>query len=129
MPFVRNLIILSLVVVAVIGALIYFTGYNLVHPLAWYMLLFFAGITWATFYFIRKGIGEDAGSFQLYYFGSSVARVLLSMFVVFFYVYFATERELQFAVNFFLIYFIYTGFEIYSILSNLRRISKKQVSE
>jgi hypothetical protein len=129
MSFLRNLLVLSFLVVAVIGALIYYTGYDLVHPYAWYMVLFFASITGATFYFIRKGIGEDAGSFQLYYFGSSVARVLLCMFVVFFYVYFATERELQFAANFFLIYFVYTGFEIYSILSNLRRISKKQVSE
>ncbi|MGV3588272.1 MAG: hypothetical protein ACO1OF_14800, partial [Adhaeribacter sp.] len=123
MSFSRNILVLSLLLVAIIGALIYFTGYNYVHPLTWYILLFFASITWATFYFIRKGIGEDAGSFQLYYFGSSVARVLLCMVVVFFYVYFATEREFQFAINFFIIYFIYTGFEIYSILSNLRRIS------
>jgi hypothetical protein len=129
MPFFRNLLILSVLLGAGIGALIYFTGYTWVHPLAWYIVAFFAAITLLTFFLIRKGIAQDAGSFQLYYFGSSVFRVLLSMFVVFFYVYFSSERELQFVLNFFLIYFIYTGFEIYGILSNLRRISKKQVLE
>jgi len=129
MPFLRNLLLLSFLICLSIAILIYFTGYNWVHPLAWYIVAFFAGITGLTFYLIRRGIGTDATSFQLYYFGSSVFRVLLCMFVVFFYVYFAAERELQFVLNFFLLYFIYTGFEIYSILSNLRRISKKQVPE
>ena len=129
MPFFRNLLILSVLLGAGMGALVYFTGYTWVHPYAGYILTFFALISGLTFFFIQKGATQDAGTFQLYYFGSSVFRVLLSMFVVFFYVYFASERELQFALNFFLIYFIYTGFEIYGILSNLRRISKKQGSE
>ena len=49
MSFLRNLLVLSFLVVAVIGALIYYTGYDLVHPYAWYMVLFFAGLTGATF--------------------------------------------------------------------------------
>jgi hypothetical protein len=57
--------------------------------------------------------------------GSSVLRVLLCMTAVFIYVFQASDRELQFALNFFAIYFVYTGFEIYALLSNLRRISKK----
>ena len=120
MSFFRNLVILTILVSAVLAVLIYFTGYELVHPLA-----FFALITLGAFYAIQKGSKADPGSFQLYFMGSSVLRVLLCMTAVFIYVFMAAERELQFALNFFALYFIYTGFEIYSILSNLRRISKK----
>jgi hypothetical protein len=125
MSFFRNLLVLSLLVAAILGTLIYFTSYELVHPLAFVILAFFALITLGAFYAIQKGSKADPGSFQLYFMGSSVLRVLLCMTAVFIYVFMASERELQFALNFFALYFIYTGFEIYSLLSNLRRISKK----
>ena len=125
MHFLRNLIILTLIAIVGIATLVYFTGYSLVHPLAWYILLFFTTVTFLTFYVVGKGMGDDFQKFQLFYFGSSVVRIFLCMIAVFLYVYLASEREMQFAINFFLIYFLYTGFEIYSILGNLRRISKK----
>ena len=125
MSFFRNLVILTILVSALLAVLIYFTGYELVHPLAYLILAFFALITLGAFYAIQKGSKADPGSFQLYFMGSSVLRVLLCMTAVFIYVFMAAERELQFALNFFAIYFIYTGFEIYGLLSNLRRISKK----
>jgi hypothetical protein len=125
MSFFRQLLLLTLLVAAGIAALVYFTGYSLVHPLAYLILAFFALITLGAFYAIQKGGKADPGSFQLYFMGSSVLRVLLCMTAVFIYVFMATDRELQFALNFFAIYFIYTGFEIYSLLSNLRQISKK----
>lgn len=125
MSFFRNLVLLSILVAAVLAVLIYFTRYELVHPLAYLILLFFALITLGAFYAIDRGSKADPGSFQMYFMGSSVLRVLLCMTVVFIYVFLARERELQFALNFFALYFVFTGFEIYSILSNLRRISKK----
>jgi hypothetical protein len=125
MSFFRQLIILTILVCASLAALIYFTGYDLVHPLAYVIVAFFALLTLGAYYAIQKGAKNDPGSFQLYFMGSSVLRVLLCMTAVFIYVFQASERELQFALNFFAIYFIYTGFEIYCLLSNLRRISKK----
>ena len=125
MSFFRTLVVLTILVSAIVAVLIYLTGYDLVHPLAFLILAFFALITLGAFYAIQKGSKADPGSFQLYFMGSSVLRVLLCMTAVFIYVFMASDRELQFALNFFAFYFIYTGFEIYSILSNLRRISKK----
>ena len=127
MAFFRNLFILTILLALGLGALIYYTEYRFAHPLAYYMLAFFAIITFVTSYVVGKGTGSDPQSYQLFFMGSSVFRVLLCMMAVFIYVYLATDRELQFALNFFTFYFIYTGFEIYGILSNLRQISKKQV--
>lgn len=125
MPFFRNIIILTILVCALLAVLIHFTGYDWVHPLGYGIVAFFALLTLGAYYAIEKGSRNDPGSFQMYFMGSSVLRVLLCMTAVFIYVFQATDRELQFALNFFTIYFIYTGFEIYGLLSNLRRISKK----
>jgi len=124
--FFRNLFIFSGIVGLIIGVLIYFTGYTLVHTYIWYVLAFFVFITALTFYVSRLGISYDSDNFQLYYFGSTGFRMLLSIAVVFFYVYRFSENELQFVLNFFALYFLFTGFEIYSLLANLRPNLKKQ---
>ncbi|MDX5346519.1 MAG: hypothetical protein LPJ89_10960 [Hymenobacteraceae bacterium] len=126
MIFIRNLILFSALIGLCIWLLLHFTGYNLVHPYIWYIFGFFIFITAVTFTVTRLGIQQDEDNFQLYYFGSMGLRVLLSIGVVFVYVYVSKERELQFVLNFFVLYFLYTGFEIYSILTNLRPHLKKQ---
>ncbi|MFC5270727.1 hypothetical protein [Adhaeribacter terreus] len=127
MSFTRKLIITTGVVALLISLLIYTTAYNVVHPYIWYMLGFFVFVTGFTFYITKKGFEEDEDNFQLYYFGSMAFRVVMCLAVVFLYVIFTKERHLQFALNFFVLYFIFTGFEIYCILTNLRPISKKQL--
>ncbi len=127
MSFFKSLIVVTLLLCLVAGVAVYLQGYTLVHPYIWYMLLFFVFVTGFTYYIIAMGSKSDPGNFQMYYFGSTAFRVLMCMGVIFIYVYFAGERELQFTLNFFLLYFVYTGFEIYHILTNLRRNSKKQV--
>jgi len=123
--FTAKLLVITGVVALLIGLLIYTTGYTVVHPYAWYMLLFFVFVTGFTFYITRKGYQEDEENFQLYYFGSMAFRVVMCLAVILLYVLFTKERHLQFALNFFALYFIFTGFEIYCILTNLRPISKK----
>lgn len=108
------------------GALSYFTGDALVHAFTWYILVFFVLVTAGTFYITRLGISYDQDNFQLYYFGSMGFRMMLSIAVVFIYVYLFSENELQFVLNFFVLYFLFTGFEIYSLLANLRPNLKKQ---
>ena len=127
MSFTRKLIIITGVIALLISLLIYATAYNVVHPYIWYMLLFFVFVTGFTFFITKKGFEEDEDNFQLYYFGSMAFRVVMCLAVVLLYVLFTKERHLQFAFNFFVLYFIFTGFEIYCILTNLRPISKKQL--
>ncbi|HSI91307.1 MAG TPA: hypothetical protein VK927_09330 [Adhaeribacter sp.] len=126
MIFFRNLLLLCGLAAIIISLLIYLTGFQVVHPYIWYVLLFFTFVTGFTFYIVRKGYQEDEENFQLYYFGSMAFRVIMCLAVILLYVLFVPERHLQFTLNFFALYFIFTGFEIYSILTNLRPISKKQ---
>ena len=126
MNFLRNLSVFSGVVGLSIGALSYFTADALVHAYVWYILAFFVLVTAGTFYITRLGISYDQDNFQLYYFGSMGFRMMLSIGVVCIYVYLFSENELQFVLNFFALYFLFTGFEIYSLLANLRPNLKKQ---
>ncbi|MDQ3291982.1 MAG: hypothetical protein M3Q05_11905 [Bacteroidota bacterium] len=127
MSFFKSLGLITIIICVVLGVLVYLQGYTLVHPFIWYMVLFFLFITGFTYYIVSAGSKNDPGNFQMYYLGSTLFRVLMCMGLIFVYVYFSTQRELQFTLNFFLLYFIYTGFEIYHILTNLRRNSKKQL--
>ena len=111
------------------GALLYFTGNQLVHDFVWYIYGFFILVTALTFYVSRLGISYDEDNFQLYYFGSMGFRMILSIAVIFIYVYLFSENELQFVLNFFVFYFLFTGFEIYSLLANLRPNLKRQDQE
>lgn len=109
-----------------IGALLHFTQYALVHPLIWFILAFFVVITGFTYYLVQLGYKNDLDNFQVYYFASMGLRMVLSIGVVVLYVFFYEEGRLSFVFNFFALYFIFTGFEIYSLLANLRPNLKKQ---
>ncbi|GAB3541786.1 hypothetical protein GCM10027443_41590 [Pontibacter brevis] len=126
MKFFRNLAILTAVLCVVIGALLQFTGYALVHPLVWYTLIFFIFITGFTYYLVALGNKNDPENLHVYYFASMGFRMVLSLGVVALYVYFFKENRLMFVFNFFAFYFLFTGFEVYSLLSNLRPNLKKQ---
>lgn len=84
------------------------------------MLLFFVFITGFTYYLTQLGHQNDPENFQVYYFASMGFRVVLSIAVVGVYAWFNRDGRLQFVFNFFALYFLFTGFEIYSLLANLR---------
>ncbi len=129
MNFLRNLTIFSALIALITGALLYFTANQLVHTHIWYIYVFFVVITAATFYISRLGVSYDNDNFQLYYFASMGFRMLLSIGVIFIYVFLFSEGELQFVLNFFVLYFLFTGFEIYSLLSNFAPQLKKHNEE
>jgi uncharacterized membrane protein len=109
-----------------VGTLLQFTQYTLVHPLIWLILIFFIFVTGFTYYITQLGYKNDPEHFQAYYFASMGLRMLLSIGVVVLYIFFYEEGRLSFVFNFFALYFLFTGFEIYSLLANLRPNLEKQ---
>ncbi len=125
MRFYRNLAILTAVLIPLLAYLQLATGHQLVHAYIWYMLAFFVFVTGFAFYITNIGVKQDADNFQVYYFSAMGFRLLLCVAVIFAYVYVVGDRQLQFVLNFFILYFLFTGFEIYSLLANLRPHLKK----
>ncbi|MFT2010774.1 hypothetical protein ACMA1I_19020 [Pontibacter sp. 13R65] len=125
MRFYKNLAILTVVLVPLLAYLQVATGNGLVHSYIWYMLAFFVFVTGFAYYITNLGVEQDADNFQVYYFSAMGFRLLLCIAVIFAYVYIIGEQQLQFVLNFFILYFLFTGFEIYSLLANLRPHLKK----
>ncbi|NEM96559.1 hypothetical protein [Pontibacter burrus] len=125
MNFFKKLVLFSVVVGLLVGALQFYTGSQLVHTHIWYLFGFMVIVTALAYYVSRLGVSYDNDNFQLYYFGSMGFRMILSIAVIFIYVFLHSENELQFVLNFFVLYFLFTGFEIYSLLANFAPQLKK----
>lgn len=67
----------------------------------------------------EKGL-KNASDMHLYYLGSMSIRFLLSLIFLFIFIYRMKEGHFDFVLNFFILYLVYTSFEIYFLLRNLR---------
>jgi hypothetical protein len=96
---------------------------SLVHPLAWWILGFFTVITLAGHWFIQKGLHQYKDAFMSIYLGVLGFRFLLSLLFIGIFIYKRIPEMLTFVINFFVLYLLFLGFEIYGVLGNLRRNS------
>jgi len=90
------------------------------YPTVWYTQGFLLAVMLISHFLASKGLKDKAVDFHIYYMGSMGIRFLLAVFYLFFVVYFCPEKAWVVVINFFLLYFLYTSFEIYSLMSNLR---------
>lgn len=129
--FFRNLLLLTVLLYGILYLLHARFGTMVVHPLAAYTLGYFALLTAIIYWVTARLVRANPDNFMGAYFGSMVVRLLLSVGLVLLYLYRGGAHEgngrWAFLGVFFLLYFIYTGFEIWAILSNLRPFSKPSV--
>ncbi len=83
-------------------------------------LVFFAGTSFLAYQISMLGLKKGGESSILFILGGVTIKLLLSMVFAFIYVYTHKVDKVQFISNFFILYFIYTAFEIYSLMYNLR---------
>lgn len=126
--FFRNLLLLVLLLY---GTLYLFNaryGAAVVHPLAPYVLGYFTVLTAIIYWFTARLVRANPDNFMGAYFGSMVVRMLLSMGLVLVYLYKGGAHEGNGTYTalgaFFVGYFLFSGFEIWSVLTNLRPFSK-----
>ena len=125
MNFIRGMLLLTGLVVLLTTVLLQFTGDRLIHSYIWYMLVFFVFVTCFAHYVAQLGLKHDSENLHAYYYASMGVRMVFCIIAIYVYRYFHEEHLVQFVINFFVLYFIFTGFEIYALLSNLRQNSKK----
>lgn len=96
------------------------------YPSTWISQFLLFIICLLTYFIASKGLVNKAQDFHIYYMGSMGIRFLISVFYLFLIVYFYLDQAMVIVINFFLLYFVYTSFEIYSLLSNLRAENKRR---
>lgn len=89
-----------------------------------YFVLFFMLITILAYWLGMYGLKKAADSSVFIVLGTVVAKMLLSMIFALIFIYGSRFNKVAFLISFFLPYFIYTIFEIYSLMSNLRALKK-----
>ncbi|WP_310396848.1 hypothetical protein [Hymenobacter sp.] len=115
-----------------LAAVIYLLGAQfgpaIIHPYTGRVLLLMAALTGGTYYLTARVTAVKQDYFIAAYFGGVVVRFMGSLLVLGIYLYRAgggrQEGTLSLLIGFFILYFLYAGFEIWAILSNLRPFSK-----
>ena len=126
--FLLYLVVFTLALAAVIYLLSAGFGPHVIHPYSGRVLLLLAVLTGSTYYLTARVTAVKQDYFIAAYFGGVVLRFLGSILVLGIYLYRAggvhNQGTMSLLIAFFILYFLYAGFEIWAILSNLRPFSK-----
>jgi hypothetical protein len=116
--FYMRLILLFLILSGIVFILQNKTSY--IHDHIWVIQFFFLFSTLLSYFIAAWGIKKMPDSSMLFNLGSMVFRFLLCIFFVLIGLFLIKSGQVMFSVNFFVLYLIYTWFEIYYLLRNLR---------
>lgn len=97
-----------------------------IHPYWIYMLFFYLSLSFLMHRLVELGNQGKKERFIPFYMAFTVARLMLSVAFVGFFVYRGLPDRRTFILNFLVLYIFYTTFEIYGLSSNLRRDLKKR---
>lgn len=115
-----------------IGVILYFFGFWIndlssksifltTYPV---FILFFFVISILVYIICMFGLKKEADSSVFIVLGAVVVKLLLSMVFALIFIYGNRIDKIGFLISFFLPYFIYSTFEIYTLLYNLRALKK-----
>ncbi|WP_027002244.1 hypothetical protein [Hugenholtzia roseola] len=118
--FLKSFAFFVALIVAIMGGVALFApAYFHVH--AWWVLGYCTLLTLVTYMISKKGLGnEDFANMTL---AATGIRLLLSAVVLFVYLYYQRQNQMLFAFTFFILYFLFIGFEIRTLLAKLRQNS------
>jgi len=91
----------------------------------WVLFGFMAGITYIAYMLVDIGIKRDPEVGVMAIMGSIAVKMIFCMAFVLVYSIKAKGQGLLFALNFFSVYLLFTAFEIYCLLRNLRHQNLK----
>lgn len=117
----------TLILVILVGIILYlstFLGLDLyLHHKKWVLFAFFSSLAYLNHILMQQAFAKNRDNFVVFYLASMVGRLVLSLVFVGGFVLGGVENRRLFVLNFFVLYLLFTGFEIWSSLANLRRFS------
>lgn len=123
--FVKGLLLLTLFCIGVMFLLGLWQA-ELIAPYFWYLPGYFFAVTLLTYYMIHQSAKKPL-DFPNYTLGATAVRLVISAVVlgIFFWQEKRQAARWHFTIAFFVMYFLFTAFEIKSLMSNLRQNSEK----
>jgi hypothetical protein len=123
--FQKSFLVLFLVVSSALFILKYLNP-EIIHSKVWIIQLYFFLAFGLTYLLAGKIMKNMADQMHIYYLGAMAVRFILSILFIFICLITATESPVVLAMNFFIIYLVYSWFEIYLLLRNLRADLKRR---
>jgi len=121
----RKLILLFSISSALIYGLQFVKSPVLIHPYIWKTQLFFFCTFLIGMRINRIGLSRPAKQFHIFYFTSMIIRFFLALLFMFFVILSTKNQIVVFICDFMVMYLLYTWFEIYFLIHNLRADLKK----
>lgn len=92
----------------------------------WFLYIYFVALTVISYWIFNKGMqAAEAMDFYNANMGATALRLLISAIILFGYYFNFKENKINFTFTFFVLYFLFTAFEIRILLSNLRQNKHK----
>jgi len=123
-PYTKNFLALSTILAIIILSAQLFFESKFTNSYIWYMYAYMAIIMYVTHFITSYGFAKTPYDAQNFFMLSTTIKILLSCVVLFLYFYFIKSEMKTFVLNFFILYFTYTFFEIKSLLLSLQPHSK-----
>ena len=120
--FFKQLVIYTVVIMAVGFALSYFLPAGIITPTMPFLVIFFLIMTSLVHWYLLRSLDSKPGKFINTFLATTTIKLLLYMTIILVYVFVNKHDAISFAITFFLLYILYTVFEIMSVLP----VAKKQ---
>ena len=113
------------IIVFIIGAIVYTTIFKQFYlSVLPFMVLFFYVLTNLVHAYLIKIAGKLSARFTAKYMATNFIKMFLYLAGAIVYVIFNKDNAKPFFVNFLLLYFVYTGFEVYEYLKIVKQNTK-----
>jgi hypothetical protein len=117
--FQKSFLVLFLIVSSALFILKYLFS-DIIHSSVWVVQIYFFLAFGLTYLLAAKIMKDIPDQMHIYYLGAMAVRFILSILFIFICLLASSDKPVIFAMNFFIIYLVYSWFEIYLLLRNLR---------
>lgn len=115
----KKITLLIIILTLIIGVLETLFGNLYINTYTWYILIYLAVLTYISHKITHKGFSKTPLDAQNYFMLSSTLKIFLSGIIIFIYFYYIKNQMVTFIVNFFILYFVFSFFEIKTLLLSL----------
>lgn len=120
---------IATILIALPAVLFSYTSYHTwLIPGFWLIFQFFSSLTFLISLGVIWGQIKSGELGTQIFLGATTFKFILCMTIALIYLHKYQVNDVAFILNYFYLYFLYTAFEIYSLLSNLRVQKKKEKS-
>lgn len=110
--FTKQLLILATLTGLLIVGLMFLIPPTYISPTLPYLLVFFTAATLLSYYFLQKKIEGSPSGFVTAFMANSIIRLLLYLVIIAVYAFTNRPDAVNFILSFFLLYVIFTTFEV-----------------